>query len=359
MMNKSESRALIRGVIGVAMVATLVSVPLLSNVQQASATAVPAYKIIKQPIEIAGARTEISALNTDNTNYIAVRGLNASIGLNTKWDKIKNTVTVTGRDRVLVLNLKSGGATLNNQTVYGLTAIAQNNTTYLPLRDLLERMGFGVSYDAETKVVGIEAIEENDIHVATAVIKEDGARKSLLINYPQLSGFSNDAVQSNINSLLKSEAEAKAEAAREALAEAVKGLDDSSVTEVSFDGTYTITYNEQGKLSLYVDYYSYTGGAHGLTVRVPYTFDLASGELITLKEAAGGDGKYVSIINDKIKSQIEARGLDLIEPFKTIEPDREFFLKHNGIVITFGQYEYTPYAAGMPEFEIPFEDFNS
>jgi len=38
-----------------------------------------------------------------------------------------------------------------------------------------------------------------------------------------------------------------------------------------------VTYNEQDKLSLYVDYYSYTGGAHGSVARVTYTFDLKTG----------------------------------------------------------------------------------
>lgn len=345
--------------------ATLAASPLVLPVQHANAAMNSQYNIINQAIKVDGVQSNLSALNTDNTTYIAIRSLNKSIGLNTDWNKEKQTVTVNGRDRELVLNLQDGSATLNEQQIYGLPAIVQNNTTYVPFRFLLERMGYGVSFDTATKVIGIEAIQENDLRISTAAIKEDGVKKSsLLVNYPQISGFANVEVQKKINALLKSDAELNAEAARKSLDEALgynEELEaenpDVSYPSVSFDGTYTITYNEQGKLSLYVDYHIYTGGAHGSTARVPYTFDLATGELLTLKEASGNNAKYVSIINDKIRSQIKARGLGLINPFETIEPDRDYFLKHNGVVVYFGQYEYTPYAVGMPEFEIPFEAF--
>jgi len=338
-------------------IAAALAVSPLLPIQQTNAASGSTYKIINQAIDVEGVRTDLSALNTYNTTYIALRSLNQSIGINTKWDKSSNTVEVTGRDRVLVLDLKSGAATLNKQQIYGLPAIVQDNMTYVPLRFLLERMGYGVSFDATAKVIGIEAIQENDLQISTAVIKEDREKSSILIHYPQISGYANEVVQQKINNFLQSEAKLKAADARDLLMDSLGDPEDDSLPPVSFDGTYTITYNEQGKLSLYVDYYVYTGGAHGNTARVPYTFDLATGDRITLKDAAGENAQYVSIINAKIKSQIKARGIGLLEPFETIEADRDYFMKHNGVVIYFGQYEYTPYAAGMPEFEIPFADF--
>ncbi|WP_182299025.1 PdaC/SigV domain-containing protein [Cohnella cholangitidis] len=346
-----------KGLIAIAIGATLASASLAAPQQSADAAGLNAYKIINQAIEVDGVRTNLSALNTDNTTYIAIRSLNKSIGLNTDYSKAKQTVTVTGRDRELVLNLQDGSAELNDQQIYGLPAIVQDGTTYVPFRFLLERMGYGVSFDTDTKVIGIEAIQENDLKITSGVIKEESKGSSLLIHYPQISEFADAAVQKKVNELLKSEAEANADAARESLSESLGEASDEALPPASFEGTYTITYNERGKLSLYVDYYIYTGGAHGSTARVPYTFDLATGELLELKDVTGGNAKYVSIINAKIKSQIKARGLGLISPFETIEPNREYFLKHGGVVIYFGQYEYTPYAAGMPEFEIPYGDF--
>ncbi|WP_256758582.1 PdaC/SigV domain-containing protein [Cohnella sp. WQ 127256] len=358
-MDKKNARMkqLKKGIIALTVTAALVSAPLVLPAKHVNAASVSSYKIINQTINVDGVKTQLPAISTDSTTYIALRSLNQSIGLTTKWDKANNTVTVTGRDRVLVLNLGSGVTLLNNQQLYGLPAIVQNNTTYVPIRFLLERMGYGVSYDKVTKGIGIEAIKENDLKISTAVIKENDVKQTILVNYPQISGFANEAVQKKINDKLKSEAEANVEATRGLLKEALGDPIDDSLPDVSFEGTYTITYNEQGKLSLYVNYYIYTGGAHGSTARVPYTFDLATGNQLTLKEAAGGNAKYVSIINNEIQSQIKARGIGLLNPFKTIEQDREFFLKHNGVVVYFTQYEYTPYSEGMPEFEVPFVAF--
>lgn len=357
-MKKMKNKKAVKSLIALTCAAAIAVTPLLTSVQFASAATATSYKIIKQAIEVQGVRSNIAAINTNNTTYIAVRSLNDSIGLKTNWDEKTGNVTVTGHGHVLVLNLKNSDVVLDGQRIYGPTPIVQRNTSYVPIRFLLERMGYGVSYDTASKRIGIEAIKENELKLSTVAIKEEKAKKkSLFVNYPQLSGFANAAVQDKVNALLKSEAELHAQAGRESLDEALG--DGTYVPEepLEFLGNYTVTYNENNKLGLYVDYYSYTGGAHGMTVRVPYTFNLATGDLLSLKQAAGGNAKYVSIINSKIQSQIKARGITLLNPFKTIEPDRDYFLKHNGIVVYFGQYEYTPYSEGMPEFEIPFSSF--
>jgi len=334
--------------------AALAASLLLQAGPQAHAAQSP-YRIIDQAISVDGKVSTLSALNMGSTTYIGIRSLNASLGLKTDWNKQDDTVTVTGRGRELVLNLQDGSAKLDGQVQYGLPTIVQSNTTYVPFRFLLERLGYGVGYDAKTKTIGIEQIQENDLKISTKAIQEKGERKSLLVNYPELSGYANEAAQKKINETLKKDAQLNADAARDSLDQAA--ADEFNSFDAAFEGTYTVTYNEKGKLSLYVDYYIYTGGAHGSTARVPYTFDLETGELLKLKDVTGGNAKYVQIINAKIQSQIKARGLPLLAPFKTIEPDREFYLKHNGVVVYFGQYEYTPYAAGMPEFEIPYGEF--
>jgi len=342
----------------VALAAAIGVAAAVSGAPQAAQAKANAYPILSQRFIIDSAGSTLPVLNTDNTTYVALRILNERLGLKTKWDAKQNTVTVSGRDRVLVLELKTGAATLNGQKIYGLPAIVQSNTTYLPLRFLLERMGYGVSYRHSEQTIEVVTINENALKINTQRIAKDGDKLSLRVNYPQIAGFANEAVQTKVNDFLKQEAETRADAGHLELLQAVKGLEsDSAVPGVSFEGTYTVTYNEQNRLSLYTDYYIYTGGAHGETVRAAYAFDLTTGNLLTLKDAAEGNADYVKVINAEIGKQIHARALELLEPFKTIEADRPFFLKHNGIVVYFGQYEYTPYAAGMPEFEIPFQAF--
>jgi hypothetical protein len=355
-----------RDLLAITLAATLLVAPVAQSLpagHASAATASSKFKITATPFSIEGTRTSIATINKDNTTYIALRSLNNYLGLSTNYEN--QVVKIEGRGRVLQFNLQNNAITLNGQLIlFGPKPISQNNTTYLPLRFLLERMGYDISYQQATKLIGIHAIQENKLKIQSEVIGADGDGKSLLVYYPVISGYENAAVQQKINAFLKAEADKNVAAGSKQMQQAVdenkKMLADNpkdTVRQPSFDGRYTVTYNENGRLSLFLDYDLYTGGAHGITARVPYTFDLATGNVLSLKEAAGGNEKYVSIINNKIKAQIKSRKMSLNSPFQTIEVDRDYFLNHTGVVIYFTQYEYTSFADGMPEFVIPSKDF--
>ncbi|WP_169087627.1 PdaC/SigV domain-containing protein [Paenibacillus sp. PL91] len=324
-----------------------------------AAAASQQLKIVSQPFVIDGIGTSVPTANVEGDTYISLRALNDKLGLATSWDETTRSAVIEGRDRTFTASSVDGSYKLNGQPVYGNPAIINNGTTYLPLRFLLERMGFGISYDGKTRTIGIETIEENELSIGTETISNTTKNQSLLIHYPVITGYANKGSQNRINDLLKKEAEAYAASGEEALSKAAvdnKGIQ-ANIPPLSFTGSYTITYNEQNTLSLYVDYYSYLGGAHGITERASYTFDLATGKELGLEDVTNDSIHYTSIINASIREQIKARKLLLIHPFNGIDSDRSFYLKHDGVAITFGQYEYTSYAEGMPEFIVPFNAF--
>lgn len=316
--------------------------------------------VVSREMTIDGKSVKLPAANVQGSMYIGLRSLNEQLGLSTDWDPAKQTVTVTGRGRTASLMPENGEYTVNGQTFYGSPALLQEGSVYVPLRFLLEKMGYGISYDPSTGVVGIETIQENGVTVQTGAIEEEGDGWSVRIRYPQMTGYANSDIQNAINAYLKKEAETSAEQGKKELVEAADAFKESAadsnrtVPLLSSESHYTVSYNEKGLLSLYVDYYVYTGGAHGYPFRLPYTFDLSTGKRLSLADAAGGNPDYVSIVNDAIRTQIREDDLALLTPFETIEPDRPFFLKHDAVVVYFEPYEYTPYALGMPEFEIPF-----
>lgn len=359
--NKKKSKLIVT-----ALMTTLLVSPMAYNVSEGHAVAansVSKYQVNTQPFRIEGKRSSIGVINKNGSTYIALRNLNTALGLTTNFSKATQIVNISGNGRSLGINLVNNAITLNGQPVIGPQVILQDNTTYLPLRFLLERMGYVISYQNSTKEVGIKAIKENDLQVKAEEIGADGDGKSLLVYYPVIKGYGNEKVQHKINVFLKKEADKRIVAGSREMDAVVKANKQilaknpkASVRLPSFDGRFTVTYNENGKLSLYVDYYLYTGGAHGITSRIPYTFDLTTGDLMTLEDAAG-NADYVSIINSQIQRQISSRGLDMSVPFKTIEADREYYLSHEGIVVYFTEYEYTPYSEGMPEFVIPYSKF--
>lgn len=346
--------------------AALIAAPLATAFpdQQAQAAAKAQYTVSPQAFSIAGAKTTIKTINLHGTTYIALRDLSNGLGLGIGFDKATQVAKVTGKNRVLEINLNATSFKLNEQLLWGPQLVVQDNTTYLPMRFILEQMGYIVGYDSSTKLIALQAVQENDVKVGATEIGADGDGRSLLVYYPVLSGLKDSGVQQTINTFLKEEADKHVAAGAKEIGlvaeENSKILDkdpNATVRQPSLDGRFTVTYNEKGKLSLYVDYDVYLGGAHGMIARVPYTFDLSTGKVLTLKEAANNNANYVSIINSKIKEQIKERKLELLNPFTSIEADRDFFLNRNGVVIYFTQYEYTPYAAGMPEFTIPYTAF--
>lgn len=126
---------------------------------------------------------------------------------------------------------------------------------------------------------------------------------------------------------------------------------------------YTITNNENNILSLYYDDYRYLGGAHGMTERTSDTFNIETGDIIKLCSLFNYNVDYVRLIKDFIKMEIRLQSLldnnmyfeDYEKNVDTYFNVNSFYLTPQGIVIYFQQYEIAPYAAGIPEFLIPYE----
>lgn len=320
-------------------------------------------QVSARPFAIEGKKVFLPAALVNGESYIGLRSLNDRLGIGTSWDPKTKITTLTGRGRTMQLT-PSSEYRLNGERLYASPAYIQAGSTFVPLRFVLESFGYSIGYDAASKTVSITPIAENGLSWKTEQLTHAATKLSLTVSYPVFSGFENQEAQAKINAKLKADAEKYAASGRQTLekaakdnADAEKSYPDTNIPPVEYEGIYTIAQKSAGLLSLYVDYYIYLGGAHGGTERVPYTFDLKTGKLLTLKDVAGGSADYVSIINRAIQTQIKERKLELLVPFKTIGADRPFFMKNGAVVVYFEQYEYTPYAAGMPEFAVPLSAF--
>ncbi|MFD1207145.1 DUF3298 and DUF4163 domain-containing protein [Sporosarcina contaminans] len=126
---------------------------------------------------------------------------------------------------------------------------------------------------------------------------------------------------------------------------------------VELISNFEIKNNERNILSLNLITYSYTGGAHGMTVVKSLTFDTTTGKLYSLKDLFKSNSNYVSIISDIIRKRIADWNIDLLDPpFKTIRSDQDFYIADTSLVIYFQLYEISPYASGFPYFPIPIKD---
>jgi len=125
---------------------------------------------------------------------------------------------------------------------------------------------------------------------------------------------------------------------------------------VEMQGFYEIKTNERRILSLSLIIYSFTGGAHGLTISKSLTFNVDTGFCYSLDELFVPDSPYIERLSSLIGEKIIQWDIQLLGEFNGIRPDQDFYLADHSVVIYFQLYEITPYVYGFPYFPIPIYD---
>ncbi len=117
-------------------------------------------------------------------------------------------------------------------------------------------------------------------------------------------------------------------------------------------GWYELKTNERAILSLYLGNYAFSGGAHGLTIIKALTFTTNDARSYTLKELFKPGSDYVAVLSAIVAAQIKQRDIQLLDDFKGIRPDQDFYIADKCLVLYFQLYEITPYALGFQFFPI-------
>lgn len=198
--------------------------------------------------------------------------------------------------------------------------------------------------------------DSDGITVSEERVKEEKPYIRINLVIPKFTIPFNKALENTINSQLykditdfKKSTEAIALENNKDLLE--KGI---SITPYEAITKYTI-HHTKDILSVVVNYYQYTGGAHGIYTLKPYNYDLKSGKRLALGDLFKAGYDYKTIINNEIKSAIAKEPEQyFVNEFNSIRDDQEFYITDRGIIVYFQVYEIAPFAAGNPEFLIPF-----
>jgi len=182
------------------------------------------------------------------------------------------------------------------------------------------------------------------VSIATKILPH--SLPNVKVYYPVVTQLPNINVQSKINHAIIS-------ALNKILVE--QSFYDKDLVELL--AYYELKNNQRGILSLNLIVYSFTGGAHGMTIIKSLTFDTKTGEAYTLKELFKTDSNYVEKLSDIIEGRITDWNIDLLfPPFKGIRADQDFYIADTSLIIYFQLYEITPYYWGFPYFPIPILD---
>lgn len=216
------------------------------------------------------------------------------------------------------------------------------------------------------------------VKIDKKVVKKDEEWISIEANIPVVTGIKDENVQNRINSMLENAGMKFIDDLEKQSKEALEYAKTAGYDYIPYYAgiTFEEKFNKNGLLSLYVVYDQYTGGAHGSHDDITYNFDLAKGELIPLSELFNADYDYKAAIDKSITAQIEnineqykeeavkngENPEDAYAPysgFSGIAKDQHYYIKNSAIVIYFPLYEIAPYAAGIPEFEIPLSEIEA
>jgi hypothetical protein len=121
---------------------------------------------------------------------------------------------------------------------------------------------------------------------------------------------------------------------------------------------FEMTYNLNCIISLYFDRYTFTGGAHGSTVRSSQTWNLQKLYMIKLQQLVLCPPDYKTYILAQVKKQIEKEPDIYFEDYAKLIADtfnpESFYCTTEGIVVYYQQYDIAPYSSGIREFLMPY-----
>lgn len=147
--------------------------------------------------------------------------------------------------------------------------------------------------------------------------------------------------------------------------------------------SYRITRNTACITSLYLEQYSYMGGAHGSTLRTSQTWDFCSGKRLLLEDffppacqnpvcpppvclpfspdaSVSPRDFLLTGIEVQAAKRLLAEPGSYFEDYKTLVQSSflsdSFYLTDNDLVIFYQQYDIAPYASGLPEFFFSLEN---
>lgn len=322
-------------------------------------------------IELDGAEITGCAHIRDGNIYLPLRAVGEALGYSVGWSGNDSDIILSKAGREVAVNIKSNRINSNGHVYYmdwgrsgsGVdNGMAIGDTTFIGKDFFSDNFGVRVVLDKEAGKVSVVGIKENPVSIKTVKKSSEDDKLKVTLQFPQIEGLEDIAVQDRINLKFSG-------AAEKALNEGLKNAGNMAQESDGYTGRqykcetyfdYRVKYNQNGFLSIIFLNYQYTGGAHGGTIQSSLTYNLKTGQEYMLADLFTEGADYVSLMNgvitEEINERIKAELLPeySISPFRTIRNDQDFYLADGAVAVYFQQYEYFPYAAGIQAFPVEF-----
>lgn len=198
--------------------------------------------------------------------------------------------------------------------------------------------------------------------------------------YPQLTFIENETIEERINEKLESFAIAIS--GYRALQKASYEMNDNNPRWMEYQGDNrwsegvmrgyytnvvpTMGVTEQSMLSVCFDMAYFAGGVHQVNTLYPYTLDVKTGDVITIKTLVEDASAFQAMVESFLLNEMKTKAQE--NPYyygnnygKPIHewPIEQGYFTQEGYVALFNDYDLTSYADGRPSFVIPYENIFS
>lgn len=172
------------------------------------------------------------------------------------------------------------------------------------------------------------------------------------VSYPQISGLDNTDVEKKINSFLKTEFIHAKSWFDDFVADTDYTSEFPPDWVFSFETDFRVPFNSSDFLSIVLDYYEFTDGAHGNYYSVGYNIRVSDGEVLILSDILKPNSLAAlsEFVSEEILNMFDANSLNeagLFEDELNISDDQDFYIIPNALVIQFDPYEIGPLCNGF------------
>lgn len=204
--------------------------------------------------------------------------------------------------------------------------------------------------------------QQDSLEIISLNYNNSTTDSSIIINidYPQIKGLTDINLQTNINKILEEEFLISKSWYDEMILDTTLFDIYEFEMQFSFETGFQLYFNSSEFISIGLNHYQFTGGAHGNYFSSGYNINLSDGSMLKLSNIIQ-EGTFDILeyeCEQAILEQYEANTLieaGLFENEIIIPEDQDFFIIPGALVIQFDPYEIGPWAMGEINIEIAFE----
>jgi len=183
--------------------------------------------------------------------------------------------------------------------------------------------------------------------ISAQIVEKRIQQNGINIVYPQVAGLPDEEVRERVNRAIE-------ERVYGLIAEQRVWPDSVGLKIAEMIGTYTVGVNKKGILSVRLENYMFPEqAAHGSTMVKSVTVDLKTGKVYTLKDLFRRGSDYIYVLNRITSQQFKEKDIPMINEFKGITVNQDYYLTRKNLVIYFKAYEYTPVTWAYPNSKYP------